>query len=179
MNEANGDYFVPHPPPGPFRNMVLLCLDQSYEVKPTPDMHLLKPGLVRVNGSGAPGHVLFTDSSLFAFHSRNGAAMAGGILGGLLGALIGGWIDSNRAKKSPPEHLNHPEILPLDPSTRKQLLTAKLLCVIPVKDGLTAKPIGGGFTFTAKDHPEVLYKGLIHKKRVLAYLNQRGIPVVA
>ena len=141
-------------------------------------MHLLKPGLVRVNGNSAPGQILITDSSLFAFHSRNNAAMAGGLLGGLLGALIGGLIDSKRAKRTPPEHLNHPEILQLDPSTRKQLLTAELLCAIPLNAGLTAKPVGGGFTFTAEGHPEVLYKGLIHKKRVLAYLNQRGIPVI-
>ena len=141
-------------------------------------MHLLKPGLVRVNGDSAPGQILFSESTLFAFHSRNNAAMAGGMLGGLLGALLGGWIDSTRAKKAPPEHLNHPEILPLDPSTRKQLLTAELLCVIPANAGLTAKPVGGGFLFSAEGHPEVLYKGLIHKKRVLAYLHQRGIPVV-
>jgi hypothetical protein len=145
---------------------------------PHRDMHLLKPGLVRVNGDSAPGLILLTESSLFAFHSRNSAAMTGGILGGLLGALIGGLIDSKRAKKAPPEHLNHPEILQLDSSARKQLLTAELLCVLPVSAGLTAKPVGGGFTFTAEGHPDVLYKGLIHKKRVLAHLHQRGIPVV-
>ena len=141
-------------------------------------MHLLKPGTIRVNGNSAPGLILFTESSLFAFHSRNGGAMAGGLLGGLLGALIGGFIDSKRAKKAPPEHLNHPEILQLDASARKQLLTAELLCVLPASARLTAKPVGGGFTFTAQGHPEVLYKGLIHKKRVLAYLHQRGIAVV-
>jgi len=141
-------------------------------------MHLLKPGLVEVNGDNAAGQILFTESTFFALRSSNDAAMTGGLLGGLVGALIGGLIDSKRAKSAPPEHLTHPDITALDERTRKSLLTTKLLCSIPLTAAFTAKQSGYGFTFTAKDHPVVLYKGLIHKKRVLAYLRERGISVL-
>ena len=142
-------------------------------------MHLLKPGLVKVNGDGVPGQILFTDSTFFALRSRNDAAMAGGLLGGMLGALIGGLIDSKRAKSAPPEHLSHPEIASLDARTRKSLLTTKLLCSIPLTSEFIVRRRGYEFTFTAKDHPEVIYKGLIHKKRILAYLQERGISVLS
>ncbi len=149
-------------------------------------MHLLKPGLVEVSGDSAAGQVLFTESTFFALRTCNGAAMTGGFLGGLTGGLlggwtgglIGGWIDSKRAKSAPPEHLKHPDIVALDERTRLGLLTTKLLCSIPMTDAFIARQIGYGFTFTAKDHPEVLYKGLIHKKRLLAYLRERGVSVL-
>jgi hypothetical protein len=141
-------------------------------------MHLLKPGLVKVNGDSAAGQILFTESTLFALRSCDDAAMAGGLLGGLIGTLIGGLIDSRRAKSAPPEHLTHPDIVALDERTRKALLTTKLLCSIPLSGTFTVRQSGYGLTFTAKDYPEVLYKGLIHKKRVLAYLRERGISVL-
>lgn len=142
-------------------------------------MHLLKPGLVKVNGDSAAGQILFTESTFFALRSSNDAAMTGGVLGGLFGALIGGLIDSKRAENAPPEHLKHPDIAGLDERTRKSLLTTKLLCAIPITTEFIARQSGFGFTFTAKDHPEVLYKGLIHKKRILAYLRERGISVLS
>ena len=141
-------------------------------------MHLLKPGLVVINGDSGGGQILFTESTFFALRSFNNAAMTGGLLGGVVGALIGGLIDSKRAKSAPPEHLNHREIAALDERTRRSLLTTKLLCTIPLSAGLTIRASGYGFTFTAKDSPEVVYKGLIHKKRILAYLRERGISVL-
>jgi len=142
-------------------------------------MHLLKPGLVKVDRDSGPGQILFTETTFFALRSCNDAAMTGGVLGGLLGALIGGLIDSKRAKSAPPEHLNHPDIRALDARIQKRLLTTKLLCSIPLTGEFTVRQSGYGFTFTAKGQPEVLYKGLIHKKRVLAYLSERGISVLA
>lgn len=142
-------------------------------------MHLLKPGLVEVNGESIAGQILFTESTFFALRSGNDAAMTGGLLGGLVGALIGRLIDSKRAKSTVPEHFQHPEIAALDERTRKGLLTTKLLCSIPLNAAFTVRQSRFGFTFTAKDHPEVLYKGLIHKKRVLAYLRERGISVLS
>lgn len=141
-------------------------------------MHLLKAGLVAVNGDSGPGQILFTGSTFFALRSCNDAMRTGGLVGGLLGALIGRLIDSRRAKSAPPEHLGRPEIASLDPRTRKELLTTKLLSSIPLGPGFTARQNALGFTFSAEGHPEVLYKGLIHKKSVRTYLEQRGIPVL-
>ena len=141
-------------------------------------MHILKPGLVAVSGDSGHGQILFTESAFFAVRSCNDAAMTGGILGGLLGALIGGLIDSKRAKSALPGHLSHPEIAALDPRTLKQLLTTKLLCSISLNGDFVARQTRMGFTFTASGHPDVVYKGFFHKKRILAFLNERGISVV-
>ena len=142
-------------------------------------MHILKPGHVKVERDGGHGQILFTETTFFALRTCNNAAITGAVLGGLVGALIGNMIDSKRAKKTPSEHLNHPEIVTLDTRTRKQLLTTKLVCSIPLSGDFVAKQTGMGFTFSAAGHPDVVYKGYFHKKRILAFLKERGISVIA
>lgn len=105
--------------------------------------------------------------------------MTGQSVGGLVGALIGRFIDLRRAKKALPEHLNHSEIIGLDQSTRKKLITTELLCTIPLKNGLTAKEIKGGLIFRADGYPNIEYLGLFHKKAVVDFLRQRSIPIIA
>ena len=138
---------------------------------------LFRSGLVVVRGERAFGHILFTQSFLFALRPNDQAAASGGAIGGLLGFFIGAWVDSKRAKSAPPPHLKIPEIVSLDPKLQKKLLKTKLLCSIPLSSGLTIKREGTGLSFSATGYPTVTYKGILHRKGILAYLQKRSIPV--
>lgn len=140
-------------------------------------MHLLGAGHVVVNEQRGAGHILFTESQFFVLQAMNEGAMAGAAMGGGVGGLVGSAVDQLDAGDNPPAHLTHPEIACLDAKTKKRLLTTKLLCSIPLGSGFRAKRILWGFEFSKEGHPTVWYRGLIHRQRVLEYLEQRGIPV--
>jgi hypothetical protein len=137
---------------------------------------LLTSGLVQVDGNSKAGKILFTDSTLFAFHSAPTPTHVF-LLFGAIGGLIHGLMSARKAEQSPPAHLNLPEIAALDAPTRKTLATCTLIHSLPIDAGFTAKPTLLGFTFGTAGHSEVRYKGLIFKKRIIAYLKQRGLPV--
>ncbi|MGA2230778.1 MAG: hypothetical protein ABSH22_07750 [Tepidisphaeraceae bacterium] len=138
-------------------------------------MHLLVAGVVEVNGDKGSGKILFTENTLFAFRSPRIPRLA--LHFGLLGALIYYAICAMRAKKPPPEHLEDPEISALDASTQKKLAAETLLCSFPLRDGFIVTPSKLGFAFTATGRPEVNYKGFMYKKRVIAFLQEQGIPI--
>ena len=140
-------------------------------------MHLIADGMVKVGKDKGPGKLVLTDRSIFLLKSANEAATTGSILGGLVGALIGRMIDRNKAKKAPPAHLDDPEIVELGDKLRRALLTTKLLAKLPLNNCLSVKPTRSGFEFTAAGQPPASYGGWFHKKKVMRFLETRGIHV--
>jgi hypothetical protein len=145
---------------------------------------MIKPGRIIVDGdsgslaSSGSGLILFTDSTFFAFRSTS-AMHKGGLFFGVVGALVGSQIDKKRAKNSPPEHLNHPEIISLDEKTKKSLMTTELVCSIPIDTGFEVKQNLLGYTFTAKGYPKVDFQGALHKKSIREYLQERGLLILS
>lgn len=137
---------------------------------------LIASGLVEVDGNSGTGKILFTDSTFFAFRSAPAPTYVF-LLFGAVGALIHGLMNARKAEQAPPAHLNLPEIAALDAPTKKMLATSSLIHSFPIDAGFTAKPTAMGFTFATAGHSEVRYKGWIFKKRIIAYLKQRGISV--
>lgn len=137
---------------------------------------LIASGLVDVGGNSRPGKILFTDSTLFAFHSAPTPTHVF-LLFGAIGGLIHAFMNARKAEQAPPAHLNLPEIAALDAPMRKTLATSALIYSLPIDAGFAAKPTLLGFTLGTAGHSEVRYKGMIFKKRISAYLKQRGIPV--
>ena len=164
----------------PSRRRLALQVVELFGMNPAPELSgiVCKTGLVRVDKYGGQGHVLFTERFLFAFRTKDDAAMALGMAGGAIGRLVGAAIDSGEAAKTPPEHLNNPELAGLDSTTRKRLLATELLCVVPLGPAFAAKQTALGFTFMSVGHPTVSYKGLFQKKSIRLYLQSRNIPIL-
>jgi hypothetical protein len=140
-------------------------------------MHLITHGMVKVEKDKGPGKLVLTDRSVFLLKSATEATTTGGILGGLVGAFIGQMIDRNKAKKAPPAHLDDPEIVELGDKLRRSLLTTKLLAKLPLNGCLSVKPTRTGFEFTADGHPPASYGGWFHKKKIMRFLETKGIHV--
>ena len=140
---------------------------------------LFRAGNVIFRGNPGFGYSLITSSFFFAFRPDDQAAASAGRVGGLLGFFIGAWLDTRRAMKSPPPHLNIPEIVGLDAKIRKKLLKTKLLCSIPLSSGLTVKQESSALVFNATGYPPITYKEILYRKGILKYVQSRGIPTVS
>lgn len=153
-------------------------------------MHFIASGLIKVDRRSELekilliepnyiGKILFTESTFFAFRSDPkppNVSLLFGVIGGLIYALASA-KQADKAKKEPRAHLAYPEIASLDASTQKMLATTTLICSFPIDAGFSVTRSALGFTFATAGHPEVQYKGWLFKKRIIAYLNQRGISV--
>jgi hypothetical protein len=136
-----------------------------------------KPGSVAVGKNKGEGSILFTNTFFFALRSKNSGEKIGRHFG-LIGILIGRAVDFRRAKASPPQYLEHPELANLDAHTLKLLRSTELLCFMPLNAGFTVTEKFSGFVFAAPECQTVVFKAIFSKGSVRKYLKERGIPVV-
>lgn len=143
-------------------------------------MHLIAAGLVRLGEYKGYGQLLFTETSLYVLYPNeeaNKSMKAGGYILGLLGVLIGVFIDRRRAKKAPPNFLDDSELSCLTEKEKKSLLTTELLAKVSLDGSLTVKRAGTGFDFFHDDGVTVVYRGILHCKKIAKFLEEHGVTV--
>ena len=138
-------------------------------------MHLVVSGLLKIDGQGGDGSVLLTNSSVFFFRPINTAARKGAMAFGLIGALIGSLIDKKKSKKLEPEHLNDPEIQALDEKSKKMVSQANLIKKLQISTLQKVSMTKMGCKFIWPGEDEIDFKGMMHKKKIAAFLRDLGV----
>src|SRR6476660_5484151 len=99
--------------------------------------YLLVDGNVNIGKNNGSGQLLLTRSTVFAFRVKVSAVAMGGAHFGLVGMLIAHFIEKRRAKnRTPPEHLQDPEIASLGEEVANKINRGTLLVKLPLKTGL-------------------------------------------
>ncbi len=143
-------------------------------------MHLIAAGSVRLGEYKGYGQLLFTEKSLYVLcpnEEANKSIKAGGAIGGLLGVLIGGFIDRRRAQEVPHNFLDDPELSCLTEKEKKSLLTTELLAKVSLDGLLTVKRAGTGFDFFHENGVMVVYREILHRKKIAKFLEEHGVTV--
>src|SRR5882757_4776256 len=137
--------------------------------------YLLVDGNVNIGKNKGSGQLLLTRSTVFAFRVNHSAVAMGGAHFGLVGALIAHFIEKKRAKsRTPPEHLQDPEIESLGDGVAKKINRGSLLAKVPLDAGLKIERTRLGFQFTTGDK-EIVYQGFMKKNKITEYLALLGI----
>ena len=140
--------------------------------------YLHTDGNVNIGKDKGHGQLLITRANLFVFRTEMNSAMVGGVAGGLVGALIGYFIDKQRAKKrAPPVHLDDPEVHALGDKVTKKIATARMLAKVPLNSNLKIERTRLGFQFTPAGETPIIYQGLMHKNKIIAFLAMSGFDV--
>jgi hypothetical protein len=139
--------------------------------------YLLVDGNVNIGKNKGSGQLLLTRSTVFAFRVKQSAVVMGGAHFGLVGALIAHFIEKQRAKnRTPPEHLQDPEIESLGEGVAKKIDRGSLLAKVPLDAGLKIERTRLGFQFTSGSEA-IVYQGFMKKNKITEYLALLGIDV--
>ncbi len=138
-------------------------------------MHLITNGMIATRGTKCPGKLLLTEGAIFVLKetvSPGPASALFGILGGLVATLIG----RASSGKTGPAFLSDPDLNDLNQRDRRALFGTEKLVKYALTPTLAITPTKMGFSFN-DGMTGARFDGFMHKKKVAAFLQSRGVSI--
>lgn len=138
---------------------------------------LLFQGNTKFNGKQGVGAIVLTDEQIYFFKKSMMSVATQGMFG-LIGVLVTYLIEKTSAKNNPQSFQTDPNFMQLEESLRGKVATMKEMKVVAVADISQVRETRVGYEFALHNGQILTFQGLIHKKKILAWLQQRGLSVV-
>ncbi len=139
-------------------------------------MHLVFNGMIATGMHETPGRLLLTEKAVFLL--KDTAASTGAAMFGLVGALLATLFARANAPKDDPGYLADPDLQELTDRDRNALRTTQCLVKYAFAPALVVTSTKMGFSFQDGSTGS-RFNGWVHKKKIAAFLQARGVDVRA